>query len=180
MAPKEPPWVRLDAVLAIHRRQLSEHGGLDGIRDQGMLESALGRPTNKYSYESPKPSLAQLAAAYAFGIARNHPFIDGNKRTAFVVCELFLRLNKQGIEASAEGKYIPWRVFLLSTVRALVASVIMILFLEMLTAQCGSALIACAVAIPAGCITYGLACLILRSPELSESLALIRRLSSRA
>ena len=106
MAPKEPPWVRLDAVLAIHRRQLSEHGGLDGIRDQGMLESALGRPTNKYSYESPKPSLAQLAAAYAFGIARNHPFIDGNKRTAFVVCELFLRLNKQGIEASAEGKYI--------------------------------------------------------------------------
>ena len=106
MAPKEPTWVRLDAVLAIHRRQLSEHGGLDGIRDQGMLESALGRPTNKYSYESPKPSLAQLAAAYAFGIARNHPFIDGNKRTAFVVCELFLRLNKQGIEASAEGKYI--------------------------------------------------------------------------
>ena len=106
MAPKEPTWVRLDAVLAIHRRQLSEHGGLDGIRDQGMLESALGRPTNKYSYESPKPSLAQLAAAYAFGIAKNHPFIDGNKRTAFVVCELFLRLNKQGIEASAEGKYI--------------------------------------------------------------------------
>ncbi len=106
MAPKEPTWVRLDAVLAIHRRQLSEHGGLDGIRDQGMLESALGRPTNKYSYESPKPSLAQLAAAYAFGIAKNHPFIDGNKRTAFVVCELFLRLNKQGLEASAEGKYI--------------------------------------------------------------------------
>ncbi|MCX6114617.1 MAG: type II toxin-antitoxin system death-on-curing family toxin [Proteobacteria bacterium] len=106
MTPKEPTWVRLDAVLAIHRRQLSEHGGLDGIRDQGMLESALGRPTNKYSYESPKPSLAQLAAAYAFGIAKNHPFIDGNKRTAFVVCELFLRLNKQGLEASAEGKYI--------------------------------------------------------------------------
>ncbi|MEI6517862.1 MAG: type II toxin-antitoxin system death-on-curing family toxin [bacterium] len=106
MAPKEPTWVRLDAVLAIHRRQLSEHSGLDGIRDQGMLESALGRPTNKYSYESPKPSLAQLAAAYAFGIAKNHPFIDGNKRTAFVVCELFLRLNKQGLEASAEAKYI--------------------------------------------------------------------------
>jgi len=106
MAPKEPTWVRLDAVLAIHRRQLSEHGGLDGIRDQGMLESALRRPTNKYSYESPKPSLAQLAAAYAFGIAKNHPFIDGNKRTAFVVCELFLRLNKQGLEASAEAKYI--------------------------------------------------------------------------
>ena len=106
MAPKEPTWVRLDVVLAIHRRQLSEHSGLDGIRDQGMLESALGRPTNKYSYESPKPSLAQLAAAYAFGIANNHPFIDGNKRTAFVVCELFLRLNKQGLEASAEEKYI--------------------------------------------------------------------------
>ena len=77
------------------------------------------------------------------------------------------------------GKF-PWRVFLLSTVRALVASVIMIIVLKMLIAQCGSALIACAVAIPAGCITYGLACLILRSPELSESLALIRRLSSRA
>jgi death-on-curing protein len=106
MAPKEPTWVRLDAVLAIHRRQLSEHGGLNGIRDQGMLESALGRPANKYSYESPKPSLAHLAAAYAFGVAKNHPFIDGNKRTAFVVCELFLRLNKQGLEASAEEKYI--------------------------------------------------------------------------
>ena len=106
MAPKEPTWVRLDAVLVIHQRQLSEHGGLSGVRDQGMLESALGRPTNKYSYESPKPSLAQLAAAYAFGIAKNHPFIDGNKRTAFVVCELFIRLNKQGLEASAEEKYI--------------------------------------------------------------------------
>lgn len=105
MPPKEPTWVRLDAVLAIHRRQLSEHGGLDGVRDQGMLESALGRPANKYNYESPKPSLAQLAAGYAYGLAKNHPFVDGNKRTAFVVCELFLRLNKHGIAAPAEDKY---------------------------------------------------------------------------
>lgn len=105
MALKEPIWVRFDTVLAIHSRQLLEHGGLAGVREIGMLESALSRPTNKYNYDSPKPSLAQLAAAYAFGLSKNHPFIDGNKRTAFVVCELFLRLNKHGIEASVEEKY---------------------------------------------------------------------------
>lgn len=105
MARKEPVWVRLDTVLAIHGRQILEHGGLAGIREMGMLESALSRPTNKYTYDSPKPTPAQLAAAYAFGLSKNHPFIDGNKRTAFVVCELFLRLNKYGIEASVEEKY---------------------------------------------------------------------------
>jgi death-on-curing protein len=105
MAPKEPIWVRLDTVLAIHSRQILEHGGLAGVREIGLLESALSRPTNKYSYDSPKPTIAQLASAYAFGLSKNHPFIDGNKRTAFVVCELFLRLNKLGIEASVEEKY---------------------------------------------------------------------------
>ena len=102
---KEPRWVLSNAVVLIHKRQLAEHGGLDGIRDQGMLESALGRPQNLYVYSSPKPSLAQIAASYAFGIAKNHPFIDGNKRTALVVSELFLRLNKHTIKTTKEDMF---------------------------------------------------------------------------
>ena len=105
MSSKDPIWVLKSAVTLIHKRQLAEHGGLDGIRDDGMLESALVKPQNLYSYSSPTPTLAQLAASYAFGIARNHPFIDGNKRTALVVCELFLRLNRYAIEVSKEEKY---------------------------------------------------------------------------
>jgi death on curing protein len=78
-------------VLAIHHEQLAEHGGAAGVRDAGLLQSALARAENKMAYG--KPSLAELAAAYAFGLARNHPFIDGNKRTAFVAAQVFLRLN---------------------------------------------------------------------------------------
>jgi death-on-curing protein len=87
----EPVWVRLDAILAAHDDQLAEHGGGTGIRDQGLLESALARPRNLFAYG--EASLAKLAAAYAFGITRNHPFVDGNKRTALVAAEAFLGLN---------------------------------------------------------------------------------------
>ena len=100
-----PIWIRADAVLAIHRRQLSEHGGADGMRDSGLLASALARPPNLLAYSEAPPDVAALAAAYAFGIARNHPFLDGNKRTAFVVCRTFLILNGQDLAASREQKY---------------------------------------------------------------------------
>jgi len=101
----EPLWIRDDVVIAIHRRQLAEHGGGDGIRDAGLLESALNKPKNLYHYNDPKPDLAQIAASYAYGIARNHPFVDGNKRTAFVACRLFLKLNGTDINASQDDKY---------------------------------------------------------------------------
>lgn len=101
----EPVWIKDDVVLAIHRRQLAEHGGGEGVRDSGLLDSALNKPKNLYHYNNPEPGLAALAASYAYGIARNHPFIDGNKRTAFVVCRLFLKLNGANLTASQEEKY---------------------------------------------------------------------------
>ncbi len=91
----EPEWLSLDIALAVHDRQLSEHGGPSGVCDQGMLESALARPLNQWTYG--EDDLCALAAAYAFGIARNHPFTDGNKRTAWVFARVFLRLNGQSI-----------------------------------------------------------------------------------
>jgi len=87
----EPVWLRLEAILAAHDDQLAEHGGGVGIRDQGLRESALARPRNLFAYG--EASLATFAAAYAFGIAQNHPFVDGNKRTALVAAEGFLGLN---------------------------------------------------------------------------------------
>lgn len=87
----EPVWLDANVALAIHERQLAEHGGGVGVRDEGLLESALGRPVNRWAYG--EDDLCALAAAYAFGVARNHPFIDGNKRTAWVLARLFLRLN---------------------------------------------------------------------------------------
>jgi death-on-curing protein len=84
-------WVSREYAEAIHNRQLAEHGGGAGTRDAGALESALARPQNRYHYGD--TDIAELAAGYAFGIARNHPFVDGNKRTAWVVARLFLRLN---------------------------------------------------------------------------------------
>lgn len=84
-------WVTLDVAIAAHREQLAEHGGGDGVRDMTLLESAMARPQNVAAYGD--PDLAELAASYAFGIARNHPFVDGNKRTAAVVSETFLMLN---------------------------------------------------------------------------------------
>ena len=94
----EPVWLRLEAILAAHDDQLAEHGGGSGIRHQGLLESALARPLNLHAYG--EPSLPRLAAAYAFGIAKNHPFVDGNKRTALVAAELFLGLNGHDLTAS--------------------------------------------------------------------------------
>jgi death on curing protein len=87
----EPVWLDADVALAIHERQLAEHGGGIGVRDHNLLESALGRPVNQWVYG--EDDVTALAAAYAFGVARNHPFIDGNKRTAWVLARLFLSLN---------------------------------------------------------------------------------------
>ena len=86
-------WVWIDpaVVLAVHDEQLSEHGGAAGVRDAGLLDSALARPRNLAHYGA--PDVCELAAAYAFGLVKNHPFLDGNKRTAFVATELFLMLN---------------------------------------------------------------------------------------
>ena len=84
-------WVDLDVAIAAHAEQLAEHGGAAGLRDRSMLESAMARPLNLVAYGD--PDIADLAASYAFGIARNHPFVDGNKRTAAVVSETFLMLN---------------------------------------------------------------------------------------
>ena len=92
-------WIWLDrrVMLAVHEEQLAEHGGASGIRDEGMFDSALNRPLNLAAYGD--PDVAALAAAYGFGLARNHPFVDGNKRTAFVAVELFLWLNGQQLVA---------------------------------------------------------------------------------
>ena len=84
-------WVSEEAILAVHDEQLAQHGGGSGIRDRGLLQSALARPQNLVAYGD--PDAADLAAAYAYGIARNHPFVDGNKRTAAVAGLLFLWLN---------------------------------------------------------------------------------------
>ncbi len=104
MTPR-PIWVRADVVEAIHHRQLAEHGGAEGVRDAGALASALDRPRNRLTYGNPPPDLAELAAAYGFGIARNHPFVDGNKRTALIVMRLFLKLNGAELVATAGEKY---------------------------------------------------------------------------
>ena len=89
---KEPIWVLDEVVLAIHSMLLAEHGGGNGIRESSMLDSALARARQKISYE-PNSSIFELAAAYSFGIAKNHPFVDGNKRTAFTIGVLFLEIN---------------------------------------------------------------------------------------
>ncbi len=90
-------WLSRRIVTAIHLRQIQRHGGAHGTRDEGMLDSALARPQNLAAYG--EPTAFELAASYAFGIARNHPFIDGNKRTALVASALFLRLNGQVLNA---------------------------------------------------------------------------------
>ncbi|HOW77141.1 MAG TPA: type II toxin-antitoxin system death-on-curing family toxin [Candidatus Competibacteraceae bacterium] len=91
-------WVDEAVVLALHEEHLAEHGGALGLRERGLLQSALTRPLHLATYES--PDFAALAAAYAYGITRNHPFLDGNKRTAFTVMELFLNLN--GLDLTAD------------------------------------------------------------------------------
>jgi len=115
-------WLSRALVLAVHDEQLAEHGGATGVRDEGLLESALARPLNRAGYGD--PDIAELAAVYALGLIKNHPFVDGNKRTAYVALELFLRLNSLRFPVSdadavittlrlaagdiAEGEFIAW------------------------------------------------------------------------
>jgi len=102
----EPIWIREVEVLALHRRLLSQFGGSDGVRDVALLDSALARPKNRLAYAELPPTLAELAAAYAFGICRNHPFVDGNKRTALAVAFLFSEFNGAEMTASQEDAYL--------------------------------------------------------------------------
>ena len=102
----EPIWVQQRVVLAAHEESLAEHGGPSGIRDLGMLESALARPKNLFASSEMERSLERMAAAYAFGIAANHPFVDGNKRTALIASITFLRLNGIWIVADKAETYL--------------------------------------------------------------------------
>jgi death on curing protein len=95
---KEPRWPNATTIRAIHTSQVQEHGGLPGLRDKGLLDSAMDRPRNRFHYEG-GVDLFDLAASYGFGLARNHPFIDGNKRVAFQAMYVFLGLNGLRIEA---------------------------------------------------------------------------------
>ena len=101
----EPTWINLRVIQAFHDRQINEHGGLPGLRDEGLLLSALSRPENAYHCSDPKPDAAELAAACGFGFAKNYPFNDANKRTALIAMRLFLRLNGYDLAASPEDKY---------------------------------------------------------------------------
>ena len=102
----EPVWVLKQAVLAFHDESLAEHGGLAGVRDMGLLESALARPQNLLAYSEEEPSLCRMAAAYAYGLASNHPFVDGNKRTAFITALTFLRLNGLRVTGEMTERYL--------------------------------------------------------------------------
>jgi death-on-curing protein len=97
----EPVWLDMSIILDVHAEQLALFGGADGLRDAGLLESALARPVNKFAYG--EANLAALAAAYGFGIARNHPFVDGNKRTAFASIVVFLGLNGIDFDVAPEA-----------------------------------------------------------------------------
>ena len=101
-------WVSLAEALAIHDAQLAEHGGSAGVRDMTVLESALARPQQLQAYGDPAPDLARLAAALAFGIARNHAFVDGNKRTSLVATQTFLILNGVDLQATHAEKVEIW------------------------------------------------------------------------
>jgi death on curing protein len=101
----EPSWLLIHVVIAIHEALIAEHGGPAGIRDRGLLESTLARPRNLRAY-SESASLFDLAASYAYGLARNHCFVDGNKRVAFTASLTFLRLHGIHLEASQEDKYL--------------------------------------------------------------------------
>lgn len=98
---KEPEWITSEECLAIHEMMLAQHGGLAGLRDKGLLESALAKPRNLFGYA--KAGLVEMAASYAAGIIRNHPFLDGNKRTGFIVAAVFLEVNGYRLSASEES-----------------------------------------------------------------------------
>lgn len=102
---QEPYWISLEAAVAFHERQLAEHGGGAGVRDEGLLESALAKPQNLFLYSDGQVDLAAMAASYAYGIATNHPFIDGNKRTALVVSFVFVEMNGYMMTASEVDAY---------------------------------------------------------------------------
>lgn len=99
-------WLEKRLALAIHDRLVAEFGGSSGVRDESLLESALARPQQLFAYGDPPPDLADLAATLAYGIARNHPFVDGNKRTAYVTCRTFIELNGAILSASVKEKYL--------------------------------------------------------------------------
>jgi len=101
----EPVWVQQQTVILAHEESLLEHGGPSGIRDLGMLESALARPKNLFFYSEAEPSLQRMAAAYAFGVAANHPFVDGNKRAALIASLTFLKLNGLRLTAEMTDRY---------------------------------------------------------------------------
>ncbi|MFT4046891.1 MAG: type II toxin-antitoxin system death-on-curing family toxin [Solimonas sp.] len=98
-------WIEKPLVLMLHDRQIAEHGGSPGLRDENLLDSALARPQQRYAYGDPPPDLAALAASLAFGIAKNHAFVDGNKRSAIVACETFIELNGASLTASDAEVY---------------------------------------------------------------------------
>ena len=98
---KEPVWLNREDCLAIHEMMLSQHGGLAGVRDEGLLESALSKPKNLFDYGG--PTIGKLAASYAAGIIHNHPFLDGNKRTGFMLAATFLELNGLAFNATEES-----------------------------------------------------------------------------
>lgn len=102
---REPTWIRELEALTMHAKQLTLFGGSTGVRDRGLLESALARPKNIRAYGEGEPSLARLTAAYAFGISANHAFLDGNKRTALVVSFAFLEVNGFEVTASQQDAY---------------------------------------------------------------------------
>ena len=102
---QEPIWITKEAALAMHERQLAEHGGGAGVRDEGLLESALSRPQNQFFYKDEHVSIFDMAAAYAYGIATNHPFVDGNKRSALAVAQTFLALHGYWFSGSFEEEY---------------------------------------------------------------------------
>lgn len=99
-------WINRRLALAIHDRQLAEHGGGTGVRDEALLDSAFARPEQLFAYGQPPPDIAALCASLAYALARNHPFVDGNKRTAHVCYRVFLALNDAELVASDEEKYI--------------------------------------------------------------------------
>ena len=99
----EPVWIDDRVTLAVHDRQLAEHGGGEGLRDPDALDSALARPRNRWAYG--ETDLCRLAAAYAFGIARNHTFVDGNKRTAFAATYIFLSINGARLTANSDKTF---------------------------------------------------------------------------
>jgi death-on-curing protein len=102
----EPVWIREIEAFALHKRLLSQFGGSEGLRDSAMLDSALSRPKNRFAYSEQPPTLGELAAAYAYGICKNHPFVDGNKRTAMAVAMLFSEYNGAEVTATQEAAYL--------------------------------------------------------------------------